>query len=105
MNQILAHRGADSVAVAVDDLRAGEEATGLALDGSVAIAVRTRDAIPLGHKVALRDVPAGGEVIEYGVAVGEATAEIHAGDHVHVHNLRSIRWRASQRPALATAQG
>lgn len=104
MNQILAHRAIDSVAVAVDDIAEGAEASGRALDDGETIAIRARDRVPLGHKIALRDVPAGEPVIEYGVPIGEATAEIRAGDHVHVHNLRSIRWRASTTTA-ATAQG
>jgi (2R)-sulfolactate sulfo-lyase subunit alpha len=103
MDRILAHRSGDDVAVAVDDIAAGEEVSGRSLDGGARVAVSTRDEIPLGHKVALVDRPAGSEILEYGVAIGEATADIRMGDHVHVHNLRSIRWRASDRP-LAVSQ-
>lgn len=99
MDRILAHRAGDSVAVAVDDIAAGDEVSGRALDGGGTVAVRARDAVPLGHKLALRDLAEGSEVIEYGVPIGEATAPIQSGDHVHVHNLRSIRWGT---PELAT---
>jgi (2R)-sulfolactate sulfo-lyase subunit alpha len=104
MNRILAHRPADSVAVATDDLESGEEVVGRFLDGSGEITVRVRDQVPLGHKIALRGQPAGSEVIEYGIAIGEATADIEAGDHVHVHNLRSIRWRDPQDSGKPRAQ-
>ena len=51
--------------------------------------------IPLGHKVALRDVTEGDDVIEYGVRTAIASADITAGDYVHIHNVRSARWQNS----------
>jgi altronate hydrolase len=45
------------------------------------------DDIPAGHKVALVDVPAGGQVRKYGQAIGVATRPISRGEHVHSHNL------------------
>ncbi|MDP2858510.1 MAG: UxaA family hydrolase [Bacillota bacterium] len=55
--------------------------------------VRALDTIPAGHKIALRDIPAGAPVIKYGEAIGRAKASILAGSHVHVHNLDSLRGR------------
>ena len=43
--------------------------------------------VPLGHKVAIRDIAAGAPVIKYGVSIGHATRDIAPGDHVHLHNL------------------
>jgi altronate dehydratase len=43
--------------------------------------------VPFGHKVALRDIACGAEVVKYGVVIGTAQADIAAGEHVHVHNL------------------
>ena len=51
------------------------------------LVVRLRDDLPAGHKVALADVPAGGQVRKYGQVIGVATRPIHAGEHVHTHNL------------------
>lgn len=45
--------------------------------------------IPLGHKLARHDIPAGDKVLKYGAPIGSATAEIRAGEHAHVHNIRS----------------
>lgn len=47
-------------------------------------------AIPQGHKIAFRAVPAGSVVRKYGVAIGEATQDIAPGDYVHTHNLKDI---------------
>jgi altronate hydrolase len=43
--------------------------------------------IPAGHKVSLRDIPAGEPVRRYGQIIGFASRPIAAGQHVHVHNL------------------
>lgn len=90
----LLHDEGDCVAVAVRDLEPGTVEGG-SLIGSVAVSVQLRERVPLGHKLALRDVPAGGDVIEYGVRVGVASADIARGDYVHVHNVRSARWQNS----------
>lgn len=43
--------------------------------------------IPNGHKFALHDVPQGAPIRRYGQIIGFATQPVHAGDHVHSHNL------------------
>lgn len=42
-------------------------------------------------KVACRGIAAGVWVRKYGEVIGVATTAILAGDHVHVHNIRSVR--------------
>jgi altronate dehydratase len=44
-------------------------------------------AIPFGHKFALIPIQQGAQIIKYGVVIGTATADIAAGEHVHVHNI------------------
>lgn len=56
---------------------------GTALPGGAA----TADAIESGHKVAIRPIPAGSAVVKYAQAIGRATQDIAAGEHVHSHNL------------------
>jgi len=46
----------------------------------------------LGHKISLKDANAGDTVIKYGHDIGKVVAEIKAGDHVHIHNLKTKRW-------------
>ncbi len=90
----IAHKRGDAVAVAVEDLTPGGAIQVRVLDGSQPVTVTVRDAIPLGHKVALRDVASGSDVIEYGERIGRATQAIPVGAHVHVHNVKSVRWPA-----------
>lgn len=68
----------DNVAVAVHDLPAGT----LTESG-----VTTRDPIPQAHKIALQDIPAGGEIIRYGVVLGYAKDPIPAGSWINEHML------------------
>lgn len=92
----LAHAPGDSVAVAVRHLSAGGVTGGYLTDaGSGPVTLTATEGIPLGHKIALTDIAAGTDVLEYGVRVGVATADIAAGNLVHVHNLRSARWQTS----------
>jgi (2R)-sulfolactate sulfo-lyase subunit alpha len=86
----LAHREGDLVGVAVRDLDPGP-VQGAYLSGPATLSVQLTEAIPLGHKLALTDITAGQEIIEYGQRVGLATKDIRRGDHVHVHNVRSAR--------------
>ncbi|MGH9640327.1 MAG: UxaA family hydrolase, partial [Bryobacteraceae bacterium] len=51
------------------------------------IALTVRAAIPAGHKLAIREIRAGDPVYRYGNLIGYASADIHAGEHVHTHNL------------------
>lgn len=50
--------------------------------------------IPYGHKIALRSIKKGENIIKYGLIIGTATANIQPGDHVHLHNVDSRRVRA-----------
>jgi altronate hydrolase len=73
----------DNVAVAARTIAAGTE---LEVGGGRVVAL---DAIPFAHKVALRPIAAGAQVVKYGVPIGRATVAIEPGRHVHVHNIRS----------------
>ena len=76
----------DNVATVLRAVAAGEEVR--VGDGE---AVLARDAIPLCHKIALRGIAAGEAVVKYGHPIGDATAAVEPGRHVHVHNMRSAR--------------
>ena len=48
-----------------------------------------QEEIPLGHKVAMRQIAEGEAVLKFGVPIGRATRPIMPGELVHVHNIRS----------------
>lgn len=80
----------DNVAVALRDLEAGEEAR---FRGEVL--ATALEPVPTGHKIAIRDVERGGEIIKYGEPVGISTMVIRRGAWVHTHNLESGRWKTA----------
>lgn len=45
--------------------------------------------LAMGHKLALRAIPDGSDIVKYGAPIGIAVGTIHPGDHVHLHNIRS----------------
>jgi altronate hydrolase len=49
--------------------------------------VETRESIPRGHKIALRDIAAGESVRKFGWPIGRALHSIARGSHVHTGNL------------------
>ncbi|HEY5910636.1 MAG TPA: UxaA family hydrolase [Verrucomicrobiae bacterium] len=91
-HSILLHELDDDVGVAVTNLKKGSVAGALTLEGKPAGSVKLRDNVPLGHKVAMRDVAKDKAVIKYGREVGKAVQPIAKGAHVHIHNLKTMRW-------------
>jgi (2R)-sulfolactate sulfo-lyase subunit alpha len=89
----LVHSPKDNVGVVVvEGLAAGTEMLGVVTETDTTIKARANHAIPVGHKVALKDLKKGDTVIKYGEDIGRVVADFKKGDHVHVHNLRTKRW-------------
>jgi (2R)-sulfolactate sulfo-lyase subunit alpha len=87
------HDPDDSVAVVVvEGIKAGTALTGLILDEDRTIQLECRQDIPIGHKVALKDMAVGETVIKYGVDIGKVVEPIRKGEHAHVHNIKTKRW-------------
>ena len=84
MNKIVQITPRDMVAVALQPLAANEAVSYGAGE------VTPLSDIPMGHKVALRDIKKGEPVIKYGFPIGEATEAIPKGGHVHSHNLHTL---------------
>ena len=92
MRHFLMHDGRDNVGVAVVDIKKGENAAGVSLDGGTKREIAALQDVPLGHKIALKSFNVGDPVIKYGEDIGRVVAAIQAGEHVHVHNLKTKRW-------------
>jgi len=77
----------DNVAIALKPLNAGTKVS-VKVQGRIEKMKLLSD-IPMGHKFALRDMEEEGAVIKYGEPIGQSTAKISRGEHVHIHNLVS----------------
>jgi altronate dehydratase small subunit len=77
----------DNVATALKELSAGTEVSVEFQDRAQRITLLSD--VPMGHKFALKDLEEGEAVIKYGEPIGQSTAKITRGEHVHVHNVVS----------------
>ena len=89
MAQFLIHEKSDNVGVATVDIKADETAEGLYMDTQQKISLEPLHDIPLGHKIALRDLETEDSVTKYGHDIGRVVAAIKTGEHVHIHNLKT----------------
>ncbi|MFA9439256.1 UxaA family hydrolase [Uliginosibacterium sp. sgz301328] len=78
--------------VVVEGVEAGQTLTGWLMDGDDTLTITVRDAIPIGHKLALKNIATSDDVIKYGEIIGVAVAPISRGEHLHVHNVKTKRW-------------
>ena len=69
--------GTDNVVIALADLP-----TGAMVEGTTLLVP-----VPRGHKIAVTGIAKGTPVLRYGQIIGQALEDIHAGAHVHSHNL------------------
>jgi len=59
--------------------------------GEKSVEVRVQGKIQFGHKFAMKKISKDQDVIKYGEGIGRATQDIDEGQHVHVHNVESLR--------------
>ena len=89
---VIVIRDKDNVATATRDIRTGQ-ALAVSVGGQRSELTARQD-IRFLHKIALRDISPGERVYKYGAVIGEAIKPIQAGEHVHVHNIRSLWGRS-----------
>jgi (2R)-sulfolactate sulfo-lyase subunit alpha len=91
--QLLVHDKKDNVGVVVvENLKAGTDMLGVVTADNSAFHLVSRADVPIGHKVALRDLKAGDTAVKYGEDVGKIVADVKMGEHVHTHNMKTKRW-------------
>lgn len=54
-------------------------------DGEITLAQE----VALGHKIARQALHIGDKVLRLGAVIGSVTHEVSAGEHLHLHNLKS----------------
>ena len=81
----------DNVATVTSEVSEGEQVEVLSPVGSLLIRAETQGDVPFGHKIALKPLAKGEEVVKYGEVIGVASAGIEVGEWLHTHNVESIR--------------
>ena len=93
MIHFVVHDENDAVGVVVvEGVKAGQTLTGWIMDQDKDIQVQAKNDIPIGHKLAIKDLANGATVIKYGIDIGRTVAAIGKGEHAHVHNIKTKRW-------------
>ena len=90
---LLVHNHKDNIGVVVvEGLTAGTKMLGVVTADNSSFELEARADVPIGHKVALKDLASGETAIKYGEDIGRFVADVQRGGHVHVHNLKTKRW-------------
>jgi (2R)-sulfolactate sulfo-lyase subunit alpha len=90
---LLVHNHRDNVGVVVvEGLAAGTDMLCVVTEDNSEFRMAAKQAVEIGHKIALTDLKNGDTVIKYGEDIGRVVAPIAKGEHVHVHNLKTKRW-------------
>ena len=90
---LLIHNKIDNVGVVVvDGLKANTDMLCCVTEDNSSFRLTVNTDIPIGHKIALKDLKAGDDAIKYGEEVGTIIADVAKGDHVHTHNCKTKRW-------------
>ena len=83
----------DNVAVVViDKTTKNQTCNGWIMENDKSIKITSINEIPLGHKIALKDLKEGDTILKYGHDIGKVVKSIKKGDHVHVHNVKTKKW-------------
>lgn len=91
--ELLVHDKKDNVGVVVvEGLTAGTDMLCVVTEDNSDFRLVVNDDVPIGHKVALRDLTEGETAIKYGQDIGKFVADVPKGNHVHTQNLKTKRW-------------
>jgi (2R)-sulfolactate sulfo-lyase subunit alpha len=90
---LLVHDRKDNVGVVVvEGLKAGTSMFCVVTEDNSSFQLASKHDVPVGHKVALKALKSGETVIKYGQDIGKMVRDAGAGEHVHIHNLKTKRW-------------
>ena len=90
---LLVHDHTDNVGVVVvEGLTAGTEMLCVVTHDNSDFKLTVKADIPIGHKVALKDLVEGDTVVKYGEDIGKMVGPAETGGHVHTQNCKTKRW-------------
>jgi len=86
----------DSVVIVTQEVSKGEVISYKDVEGNTVNLQVVMD-IPCYHKVAIKDIQKGQNILKYGEIIGKASKDIRRGEHVHEHNLESASTSKSRK--------
>ena len=93
MIHFVVHEEGDGVGVVVvEGVKKGQELNGWIMEDDKDVKIVAQSDIPIGHKLALKDIGNSETVVKYGFDIGKTVAAIKKGEHAHVHNMKTKKW-------------
>jgi len=90
---IIIHDKKDNVGVVViEKITPNQDCNCWIMENNDSTKNKTKNEIPLGHKIAMEDLKEGDTIIKYGHDIGKVVKAIKKGEHVHVHNVKTKKW-------------
>ena len=90
---IIIHDEKDNVGVVViEKITPNQDCNCWIMENDKTVDVSSTNEVPLGHKIALKDLKVGDTIFKYGHDIGKVVKEIKKGEHVHVHNVKTKKW-------------
>ena len=90
---LIIHDEKDNVGVVViEKITPNQDCNCWIMENDKSTTIQSKNEIPLGHKIALKDLKEGDTILKYGHDIGKVVASIKKGDHVHVHNVKTKKW-------------
>ena len=90
---LIIHDEKDNVGVVViETTKKNQECDAWIMENDKSIKVPSLNEVPLGHKIALKDLKEGDTILKYGHDIGKVVKAIKKGEHVHVHNVKTKKW-------------
>jgi altronate dehydratase small subunit len=89
----------DNVATSTSEVEMGEKLEVISPNGVVILKPKVVEPIPFGHKLAIKPIKKGENIVKYGEVIGVATQPIKSGSWVNTHNVGSARMPTSGKEA------
>ena len=90
---IIIHDEKDNVGVVViEKITPNQDCNCWIMENDKTVKVQSINDVPLGHKIALKDLKVGDTILKYGHDIGKVVQQIKKGEHVHVHNVKTKKW-------------
>lgn len=82
--------GSDNVGVAIEPIKKGEVISYVGSNKKI-VTIEAKEDIQIYHKFAVCNITKDTPITKYGEHIGKAAIDIKQGEHVHVHNVKSVR--------------
>ena len=91
--EVILHDEKDNVGVVViEKIVPNQDCSCWIMENNKTINIQSLNEIPLGHKIAMKDLNEGDTILKYGHDIGRVVKSIKKGEHVHVHNVKTKKW-------------